>query len=141
MGVNAWLETLPFDSDDVKQDMSERLRTVAVESAKEYGINHSEFIAIMESLDKAKWSNIRGIRAHIRETQETKEKELNESRVWPLEVGLVFNQIEGADALPVSQQNKLKANINQLWLERMSTSEIITVAGGLVNSMQGAVNA
>ena len=141
VGVNAWLETLPFDSDDVKQDMSERLRTVAVESAKEYGINHSEFIATMESLDKAKWSNIRGIRAHIRETQESKDKALNESRVWPLEVGLVFNQIEGADALPVSQQNKLKANINQLWLERMPTSEIITTAGGLFNSMQGAVNA
>ena len=64
-----------------------------------------------------------------------------ESRIWPLEVGLVFNQIEGADALPVSQQNKLKANINQLWLERMPTSEIITAAGGLFNSMQGAVNA
>ncbi|HAO9103765.1 TPA: phage N-6-adenine-methyltransferase [Escherichia coli] len=64
-----------------------------------------------------------------------------ESRIWPLEVGLVFNQIEGADALPVSQQNKLKANINQLWLERMPTSEIITTAGGLFNSMQGAVNA
>lgn len=117
------------------------VRTVAVESAKEYGINHSEFIATMESLDKAKWSNIRGIRAHVRETQESKDKALNESRVWPLEVGLVFNQIEGADALPVSQQNKLKANINQLWLERMPTSEIITTAGGLFNSMQGAVNA
>ncbi|MBE3329473.1 phage N-6-adenine-methyltransferase [Enterobacter cloacae complex sp. P27C] len=64
-----------------------------------------------------------------------------ESRIWPLEVGLVFNQIEGADALPVSQQNKLKANINQLWLERMPTSEIITTAGGLFNSIQGAVNA
>ena len=64
-----------------------------------------------------------------------------ESRIWPLEVGLVFNQVEGADSLELAQQNKLKANINQLWLERMPTSEIITVAGGLVNSMQGAVNA
>lgn len=64
-----------------------------------------------------------------------------ESRIWPLEVGLVFNQVEGADSLALSQQNKLRANINQLWLERMPTSEIITVAGGLVNSMQGAVNA
>jgi hypothetical protein len=61
-----------------------------------------------------------------------------ESRIWPLEVGLVFNQVEGIDGLDMSQQNKLKANINQLWLERMPTSEIITVAGGLVNSMQGA---
>ncbi|CAM6434394.1 phage N-6-adenine-methyltransferase [Citrobacter sedlakii] len=64
-----------------------------------------------------------------------------ESRIWPLEVGLVFNQVEGVDSLELAQQNKLKANINQLWLERMPTSEIITVAGGLVNSMQGAVNA
>lgn len=64
-----------------------------------------------------------------------------ESRIWPLEVGLVFNQVEGADSLAWVQQNKLKANINQLWLERMPTSEIITVAGGLVSSMQGVVNA
>lgn len=64
-----------------------------------------------------------------------------ESRIWPLEVGLVFNQVEGADSLGVNQQNKLKANINQLWLERVPTSEIISVAGGLVCSMQGAVNA
>lgn len=64
-----------------------------------------------------------------------------ESRIWPLEVSLVFNQLEGADSLELNQQNKLKANINQLWLERVPTSEIISVAGGLVSSMQGAVNA
>ncbi|EMG7937960.1 phage N-6-adenine-methyltransferase [Enterobacter hormaechei] len=64
-----------------------------------------------------------------------------ESRIWPLEVGLVFSQVEGADSLALGQQNKLKANINQLWLERMSTTEIITIAGGLVSSMQGAANA
>ncbi|HDC4271388.1 TPA: phage N-6-adenine-methyltransferase [Enterobacter cloacae] len=64
-----------------------------------------------------------------------------ESRIWPLEVGLVFSQVEGADSLVLGQQNKLKANINQLWLERMSTTEIITIAGGLVRSMQGAANA
>ncbi|MBE3500762.1 phage N-6-adenine-methyltransferase [Enterobacter cloacae complex sp. P2B] len=64
-----------------------------------------------------------------------------ESRIWPLEVSLVFSQVEGADSLALGQQNKLKANINQLWLERMSTTEIITIAGGLVSSMQGAANA
>ncbi|KJM58616.1 phage N-6-adenine-methyltransferase [Pluralibacter gergoviae] len=64
-----------------------------------------------------------------------------ESRIWPLEVGLVFNQVEGADSLAAAQQNKLKANINQLWLERMPTSEIIAVAGGLASSMLGAANA
>ena len=58
-----------------------------------------------------------------------------ESRVWPLEVGLVFDQVEGSDTLAPQQQNKLKAHINQLWLERMPTSEIIAVAGGLAVSM------
>lgn len=62
-----------------------------------------------------------------------------ESRIWPLEVGLVFNQVEGADVLSEIQQNKLKANINQLWLERMPTSEIITVASEQIGSMQREV--
>ncbi|HCB2271236.1 TPA: phage N-6-adenine-methyltransferase [Citrobacter koseri] len=62
-----------------------------------------------------------------------------ESRIWPLEVGLVFNQVEGADSLALAQQNKLKANINQLWLERMPTSEIITVAGEQIGRMQREV--
>ncbi|EIT9221954.1 phage N-6-adenine-methyltransferase, partial [Salmonella enterica subsp. enterica serovar Typhimurium] len=54
-----------------------------------------------------------------------------------LEVGLVFNQVEGADSLDALQQNKLKANINQLWLERTATSEIITAASELVRNMRG----
>ncbi|EDD8038772.1 phage N-6-adenine-methyltransferase, partial [Salmonella enterica subsp. enterica serovar Typhimurium] len=60
-----------------------------------------------------------------------------DSRIWPLEVGLVFNQVEGADSLDALQQNKLKANINQLWLERTATSEIITAASELVRNMRG----
>ncbi|WMY72757.1 phage N-6-adenine-methyltransferase [Buttiauxella selenatireducens] len=60
-----------------------------------------------------------------------------ESRIWPLEVGLIFDQLADADAIEPAQQNKLKAHINQLWLERMPNNEIITVAGGLVASMQG----
>jgi len=60
-----------------------------------------------------------------------------ESRIWPLEVGIVFNQVDGADVLDMSQQNKLKAHINQLWLERTPTSEIIAIARGLTGSMLG----
>lgn len=55
-----------------------------------------------------------------------------ESRIWPLEVGIVFNQVDGADALEMSQQNKLKAHINQLWLERTPTSEIIAAARSMM---------
>lgn len=61
-----------------------------------------------------------------------------ESKIWPLEVGLVFDSVPGIDDLEFRQKQKLKAHINQLWLERMPTSEIISVVGGLVSSMQGA---
>lgn len=77
----------------------------------------------------------------MREPQEPVIPSETESRIWPLEVGLVFNQVEGADVLSEVQQNKLKANINQLWLERTATSEIITIAHGLVGSMQGVTHA
>ncbi|EBA7111605.1 phage N-6-adenine-methyltransferase [Salmonella enterica] len=60
-----------------------------------------------------------------------------ESRIWPLEVGLVFNQVEGVDELSEAQQNKLKANINQRWLERTDTSDIIAAASELVRNMRG----
>ena len=66
---------------------------------------------------------------------------LHESRIWPLEVGLVFERVEGVHHLNESQQNKLKAHINQLWLERTPSTEIITIASGLVSSMQGVSHA
>lgn len=64
-----------------------------------------------------------------------------ESRIWPLEVGIVFNQVDGAEVLEMSQQNKLKAHINQLWLERTPTSEIISIARSLTGSMLGVTSA
>lgn len=73
----------------------------------------------------------------MRATQEPVIPSETESRIWPLEVGLVFNQVEGVDVLSEAQQNKLKANINQLWLERTATSEIITAASELVRNMRG----
>lgn len=77
----------------------------------------------------------------VRTAQEPVIPSETESYIWPLEVGLVFNQVEGVDVLSEAQQNKLKANINQLWLERTATSEIITIARGLVGSMQGVNHA
>ncbi|HDG1681635.1 TPA: phage N-6-adenine-methyltransferase [Kluyvera ascorbata] len=64
-----------------------------------------------------------------------------ESRIWPLEVGIVFNQVDGAEVLEMSQQNKLKAHINQLWLERTPTREIISIARSLTGSMLGVTSA
>ncbi|MFH2810472.1 phage N-6-adenine-methyltransferase [Citrobacter freundii] len=140
-GVDEWLLSIEFDDAAVRLDMSERIRTVALEASGEYGMNSTDFIAAMGSLDVSRWSNIRQIRMHIREKAKPVADPLPESRIWPLEVGIVFDQVDGADMLDESQQNKLKANINQLWLERTATSEIITIAQGLVDSMQGVTHA
>ncbi|MFV4869122.1 phage N-6-adenine-methyltransferase [Citrobacter freundii] len=139
-GVDEWLLSIQFDDSATRLDMSERIRTVAIASG-EYGMNSTDFIAAMGSLDVSRWSNIRQIRMHIREKAKPVSDPLPESRIWPLEVGIVFDQVDGADMLDESQQNKLKANINQLWLERTATSEIITIARGLVGSMQGVIHA
>ncbi|HHR4725767.1 TPA: phage N-6-adenine-methyltransferase [Salmonella enterica] len=136
-GVDEWLSSIEFDDAATRLDMSERIRTVALEASGEYGMNSTDFIAAMGSLDVSSWSNIRQIRMHIREKAKPVADPLPESRIWPLEVGIVFDQVDGADMLDDSQQNKLKANINQLWLERTATSEIITAASELVRNMRG----
>lgn len=139
VGVNAWLESLTFDDEEARADMSERIRTVALESSREHGMSHADFISIMESLEKDKWSNIRNIRAHFREKIEPKKEPLHESRIWPLEVGLIFNQLVDTENLSVPQHDIVKARINQLWLERKDAGEIIESAGGLILSMQPEV--
>lgn len=140
-GVDEWLLSIKCDDAAARLDMSERIRTVALEASGEYGMNSTDFIAAMGCLDVSSWSNIRQIRMHIRDKAKPVADPLPESRIWPLEVGIVFDQVDGADMLDESQQNKLKANINQLWLERTATSEIITIAQGLVDSMQGVTHA
>lgn len=138
-GVDEWLLSIQFDDAAVRMDMSERIRTVALEASGEYGMNSTDFIAAMGDLEVSKWSNIRQIRQHINEKAKPVAVPLPESRIWPLEVGIVFDQVDGADMLDESQQNELKANINQLWLERTATSEIITAASELVRNMRGEV--
>ncbi|MDM3169710.1 DNA N-6-adenine-methyltransferase, partial [Citrobacter sp. Cf111] len=136
-GVDEWLLSIQFDDSATRLDMSERIRNVAIEASGEYGMNSTDFIAAMGSLDVSRWSNIRQIRMHIREKAQPVADPHPESRIWPLEVGIVFDQVDGADMLDETQQNKLKANINQLWLERTATSEIITAASELVRNMRG----
>lgn len=135
--VDEWLLSIEFDDAAARLDMSERIRTVALEASGEYGMNSTDFIVAMGSLDVSSWSNIRQIRMHIREKAKPVSDPLPESRIWPLEVGIVFDQVDGADMLDESLQHKLKANINQLWLERTATSEIITAVSELVRNMRG----
>ncbi|WP_168404984.1 phage N-6-adenine-methyltransferase [Erwinia amylovora] len=136
-----WLKKEEFASDAARAETVGRMSAVFKELADECGLKVMDFIATVNTLDKSSWFNSRMIRTHIRKCLASAAERKPESRIWPLEVGLVFSQVEGASDLNVSQQNKLKANINQLWLERMPTSEIITVAGGLVSSMREVASA
>ncbi|WP_431221702.1 phage N-6-adenine-methyltransferase [Serratia sp. L9] len=66
------------------------------------------------------------------------ETTFEENKVWPLEVGLMFEQVPQAIELPAVQQNKLKAHINRMWLERMPSHEILSAVAGMAESMGGA---
>ncbi len=70
----------------------------------------------------------------------TPEPLVTENRIWPLEVGLLFNHLAGGEELDEPKQHKIKSHINQLWLEKMPNPEILEIAGGLVKSMLGGVN-
>lgn len=61
-----------------------------------------------------------------------------ESRIWPLEVGLIFERIAGVDSLDSSQKFRIKEHIHELWLERAVASEIVVIAGDMVRDMCGA---
>ncbi len=133
----SWLNQEAFDSDDVRADTLKRMSEVAKEFTDESGMEIRTFIGLVSSLEKSKWFNCRLIRTHIRDHLSA--TETPEARIWPLEVGLAFNQVNGCADLDATQQNKLKAHIHQLWLERKPTSEIIAAAGGMVEIMQREV--
>lgn len=65
---------------------------------------------------------------------------VSENRIWPLEVGLLFNHLAGGEDLEEDRQHKIKSHINQLWLEKTPNPEILAIANGLVKSMLGGVN-
>lgn len=134
-----WLNGIDLGSTTAREETIERMNSVYAEFVDTCPV--TEFIDIAGSLDKASWFNSRLIRTHVREALSVAKQALHESRIWPLEVGLVFERVEGVNDLNESQQNKLKAHINQLWLERTPSSEIITIASGLVSSMQGVSHA
>ncbi|MBE0005131.1 hypothetical protein FOT53_09015 [Citrobacter freundii] len=59
-----------------------------------------------------------------------------EETVWPAEVGMVYSQIESAEALPSHHQRRLKHHINRMWLEKMPVPAIITAAQSLAIAME-----
>jgi hypothetical protein len=51
--------------------------------------------------------------------------------VWPVEVGLVYGQIESAGDVPAHHQRRLKHHINRMWLENMPVPSIVVAARSL----------
>ncbi|MDW5941818.1 phage N-6-adenine-methyltransferase, partial [Klebsiella pneumoniae] len=134
-----WLNGVDLGSTTAPEEAIERMVSVYAGFVETCPV--TEFIDIVGSLDKASWFNSRLIRTHVMEALSVAKGALPENRIWPLEVGLVFERVEGVHHLNECQQNKLKAHINQLWLERTPSNEIITIASGLVSSMQGVSHA
>lgn len=56
--------------------------------------------------------------------------------VWPVEVSMVFSQIENAGELPAHHQRRLQHHINRMWLEKMPVLSIIAAARSLASAME-----
>ncbi len=130
-----WLNDEEFESDAARSETIERMSSVFSEFADECKV--TDFIVIVANLEKSNWFNSRVIRNHVRKNITPAVENQVEARIWPLEVNLVFEQVDGASALGEPQQNKVKAQINQLWLERMAKDEIIALAAGMVSELSG----
>ncbi|HDT5516086.1 TPA: phage N-6-adenine-methyltransferase [Klebsiella aerogenes] len=130
-----WLNDEEFESDAARSETIERMSSVFSEFADECKV--TDFIVIVANLEKSNWFNSRVIRNHVRKNITPAVENQVEARIWPLEVNLVFEQVGGASALGEPQQNKVKAQINQLWLERMAKDEIIALAAGMVSELSG----
>lgn len=130
-----WLAKEEFASDAARSDTLERMSAVYREFADECEV--VDFIKTVSTLEKSSWFNSRMIRTHVRENITPAFEQQVEARIWPLEVNLMFEQVEGASELGEPQQNKVKAHINQLWLERMVKDEIVALAAGMVSVLSG----
>lgn len=62
----AWLDQQSFEHDNIREDMKSRLLTLAPEVITEYEIKAAEVTAVLESIPKHHWHNIRSLRARFR---------------------------------------------------------------------------
>lgn len=56
--------------------------------------------------------------------------------VWPVEVSMIFSQIENVGELPAHHQRRLQHHINRMWLEKMPVPSIIAAARSLASVME-----
>lgn len=61
-----WLDQQSFEHDNIRKDMQERLLILAPEMISEYGLACDEVTAILETIPRHHWHNIRSLRARFR---------------------------------------------------------------------------
>ncbi len=61
-----WLNQQSFEHDNIRKDMQERLLTLATEMISEYGLACDEVTAILETIPRHHWNNIRSLRIRFR---------------------------------------------------------------------------
>ncbi|MGA9608306.1 MAG: phage N-6-adenine-methyltransferase [Rouxiella badensis] len=107
----------------------ERLQRVAEECWDEHQLAMPGFIHTIEQFERAVLSNIRVLRATIRNAFP-----IQTNDVWPAEVKLIADQIPTLHTIEEGHHRKVLQHINRMLLERHPSSEIITAAKSLTIS-------
>lgn len=61
-----WLDQQSFEHDNIRKDMQERLLILAPEMISEYGLACDEVTAILETIPRHHWNNIRSLRIRFK---------------------------------------------------------------------------
>ena len=76
-----WLDQQSFEHDNIRKDMQERLLILAPEMISEYGLACDEVTAILETIPRHHWNNIRSLRIRFRMLMDERKAGRNEEKV------------------------------------------------------------
>lgn len=76
-----WLDQQSFEHDNIRKDMQERLLILAPEMISEYGLACDEVTAILETIPRHHWNNIRSLRIRFRMLMDERKAGRSEEKV------------------------------------------------------------
>ncbi|WP_313390120.1 phage N-6-adenine-methyltransferase [Leclercia sp.] len=76
-----WLNQQSFEHDNIRKDMQERLLILAPEMISEYGLACDEVTAILETIPRHHWNNIRSLRIRFRMLMDERKAGRSEEKV------------------------------------------------------------
>lgn len=76
-----WLNQQSFEHDNIRKDMQERLLILAPEMISEYGLACDEVTAILETIPRHHWNNIRSLRIRFRMLMDERKAARSEEKV------------------------------------------------------------